>query len=177
MTEKKGIISEMVDMNERELFYEADIRKHQQIVAERMLLVAQNLINRAINHDSSKLEEPERSAYVDPVYLLHHEDVLYGSPRYKELIGMMGEGWDHHRFHNDHHIEFFVPFSVQTLNDPVRCMDLFALFEMLCDWIAASERRDNDPCLPLKQIKEKYGLDEQLEAILRNTTGMIRRLK
>jgi len=163
-------------MNEKELFFEYDTRKHQQTVAKYMLLIAKKIIDKAIAHDASKLEEPERSTYIEPVYSLNHEDVEYGSDRYKELTNAMGEGWDHHVRVNDHHIEFFIPFSVQTLNDPIRSMDLFALIEMLCDWIAASQRRGNNPSLPIKNIREKYGLDEQLDAILRNTLQMIERL-
>ena len=156
----------------KELYYEADTRKHQQKVAEMLIVFAKKLLDRAIKHDASKFEEPENSSYVDPVYALNTEEVPYGSDRYKELTAQMGMGWDHHKFANDHHIEFFEPYSVQTLNDPFRALDLFALVEMLADWIAASKRRGNNPEEALKYLKEKHPMDEQLEAIIRNTLGM-----
>lgn len=156
----------------KELYYEADTRKHQQLVAEKLIVFAQKLLTRAMKHDASKLEALERSHYVEPVYALNIGEVPYGSDRYKELTKQMGVGWDHHKTHNDHHIEFFVPYSVQTLNDPFRAFDLFALVEMLADWIAASKRRGNNPQDALKFLKEKHPINEQLEAIIRNTLAM-----
>jgi hypothetical protein len=157
----------------KELYYEADTRKHQQFVARLLIAAAKRMLARAVSHDKSKLKEPERSHYVGPVYALNTEAVPYGSERYKELTAQMGAGWDHHKSVNDHHIEFFVPFSVQTLNDPVRAMDLFALLEMLADWIAASQRRGNAPVQALAIMKRKYPIDEQLEAIIRNTLALM----
>jgi hypothetical protein len=157
----------------KELYFEADTRKHQQIVASILLSFAKNLIDRAINHDASKLVEPERSHYVDPVFYLNTKNVEYGGDLYKELTAQMGEGWEHHKSVNDHHIEFFIPYSVQTLNDPLRALDLFALVEMLADWIAASRRRGNDSAKALTYLNEKFGVDEQLQAIIRNTLAMM----
>jgi hypothetical protein len=159
-------------MDIKELYYEVDTRKHQQLVAEKLIKFTQKLLDRAMKHDASKLEEPERSHYIGPVYELNTGEVPYGSDRYKELCKQMGAGWDHHKFANDHHIDFFEPYSVQTLNDPIRAMDLFALVEMLADWIAASKRRGNNPGDALKFLKEKHPMDEQLEAIILNTLAM-----
>lgn len=161
-------------MDIKELFYEVDTRKHQQMVAELLISFAKKLLDRAIKHDASKLEEPERSHYIDPVYALNTEEVPYGSERYKELTAQMGEGWSHHKHKNDHHIEFFEPYSVQTLNDPIRALDLFALVEMLADWIAASKRRGNNSGDALKFMKKKYHIDEQVEAIIYNTLAMMK---
>jgi len=43
---------------------------------------------------------------------------------------------------------------------------------MLCDWIAASNRRGNAPSAPIERYREK-GLSRQLECILRNTLATI----
>ena len=160
-------------MDRKELFFEADTRKHQQIAGKHLLLVAKNFINRAMNHDNSKLVEPERSAYVEPVYILNTEKPPFGSERYKEVTDLMGKGWEHHKANNDHHIEFFLPYSVQTLNDPIMAMDLFALMEMVCDWIAAAERSGNEPVEALNYLTKKYPMSEQLQAVIRNTMQMI----
>lgn len=160
-------------MDIKELFYEADTRKHQQAVQSIMIAVAQKIIQRAVVHDASKLESPEREYYIDPVYTLTTEEVAYDSDRYKELVARMDKGWEHHRYTNDHHPEFFEPYAVQTLNDPVKAMDMFALIEMLCDWIAASQRKNNKPVLALAAMLKKYHVEEQLEAVLRNTLYMI----
>jgi len=162
-------------MDIKELFYETDTRKHQQIVMQKLIAASKRLLDRAIKHDASKLEEPERSAYIDPVWELNTTDVPYGSDRYKELISQMGEGWKHHESVNDHHVGYFIPYSVQTLNDPIRCMDLFVLIEMCCDWVAASSRKNNDPELALNQLIQKYNVDDQLQQIIRNTIDIIKR--
>lgn len=65
------------------------------------------------------------------------------------------------------------PPSGETLNDPIRALDLFALMEMLADWIAAADRRKNSPAMALDFMKKEYPVDAQLEAIIRNTLGLI----
>ena len=153
-----------------ELFYEADTRKHQQLVAKKMVAVAKNILDQAMSHDASKIEDAlERESYIEPVWYLNTEEVPFGSNQYIELTEKMGAGWDHHKQVNDHHIEFFKPYSVQTTNDPIKAMDVFALIEMMCDWIAAASRRGNNPWATLDYIKKKYPIDEQLEAIIRNS--------
>lgn len=164
-------------MDEKELYYEADTRKHQQWVAERMIACAKRIIEKGMTHDASKFSDIEKSKYIDPIYELNLKDVPYGSDEYKRLTAQMGEGLEHHTNINDHHPEFFIPFSVQTLNDPIRAMDLFALMEMLCDWIAASKRKGNSAGLPFDNFEKKYQVNSQLMAILRNTLGIIEEIK
>ena len=156
----------------KELFYEADTRAHQQEVCRVMIKMAKKFLDRAISHDSSKHEEPERSHYIEPVFVLNTEEVPYGSKRYKEVTAQMGVGWDHHKLHNDHHPEFFGSY-VHSENDPLKKMNLFSLMEMLCDWIAASKRRNNRPELALEAMAKKYPIDEQVYKILSNTLAML----
>ncbi len=163
--------------NIRELFFEADTRKHQQWVAEKMLACAKRLIDKAVVHDMSKFSDKEKPFYVNPVWELNTGGLEYGSVEHREVCKKMGEGANHHISVNDHHPEFFIPFSVQTLNDPIRAMDIFALLEMLCDWIAAAKRKGNNPLIALEVLKKKFRIDEQLEAVLRNTAVMIEELK
>ena len=161
-------------MDIKELYFETDIRKHQQIAAEHLIMCAKNLLDRAIVHDASKLLEPERSAYIEPVYALNTENVEYGSDRYKHLTKQMGVGWEHHKLANDHHIEFFMSRYIEEKNNnPLLKVDLFALIEMCCDWIAAASRRGNSPELALNPLIEKYKMDEQLQSVMRNTLRRI----
>jgi hypothetical protein len=161
----------MVD--EKKLFYEADTYKHQKIVAQLMVNAAKKVLDRAMLHDESKLHEPEMSAYIGPVFALNTEAVEYGSERYIKLCREMGAGWEHHKSANDHHIEFFLPHAVETLNDPVLQLDIFCLLEMCCDWTAAAQRRGNEPGLALKTMAEKYHVDEQLQQLIRNTLARL----
>ena len=159
----------------KDLYFEADTRKHQQCVARIMVEVVKKMLDRAMAHDASKFESIERESYTSPVWYLNTEEVPFGSERYKELTAQMGKGWDHHKMKNDHHFEFFEPYSVQTLNDSFKSMDVFALIEMMCDWIAAATRRGNEPILALDYIKKKHPIDEQLECIIRNSVEMLKR--
>ena len=161
----------------KELFFEADTRRHQQFVIEKMMLCVKRLIDKATSHDSSKFSDQEKPFYINPVWELNTDYVVYGSEKYKEICKRMGPGFAHHVSHNDHHPEFFESFAVQTLNDPIRAMDLFAILEMLCDWMAAAKRKGNSPLLALDALKKKYHIDEQLEAVMRNTVGIIEELK
>lgn len=163
-------------MNIKELYFEADTRKHQQLVVEKMTACAKKILDKGMIHDASKFSDIEKEHYINPVWELAHENIEFGSEKYKELIKQMGIGWDHHVAFNDHHPEFFKTFAVQTNNDPIRAMDLFALLEMLCDWNAAAKRKGNSPALPFDNFQKKYNVDEQLMAILRNTLAMIEEL-
>lgn len=157
----------------KELFYEADTRKHQQWVAEQMIICAKRLLDRAVVHDASKFSDVERKAYVGPVWELNTRDVPYGSEEYKRLTAQMGEGWDHHKAHNTHHPEYNKVNCPEFASDPFSGMDLFELMEMLCDWIAASKRRGNSPWLPIKRFSEEMGLSHQLQCVLQNTLGSL----
>lgn len=148
----------MKELDLHELYYEMDTRKHQQLVAKYMLAVANDLIYRATHHDESKLVEPERSKYIEPVWHLRH--TKYGTERHKELVKQMGVGVEHHLSTNDHHLEYYESYAQ---------MNLIVLIEMCCDWIAASKRQNNNPTLPLA----KYEFDPKLESIIRNTLSRI----
>jgi len=159
----------------KELYYEADTRKHQQWVAEQLIACAKRLLDRAVVHDASKFSEVERTAYVEPVWEMNTRKVEYGSEEYKRLTAQMGEGWEHHKAHNTHHPEFVELNQPEFLHDPFAGIDLFDLLEMLCDWTAASKRRGNHPSVPIERFKEKMDLGNQLECILRNTLGLMGR--
>jgi hypothetical protein len=154
----------------KELFYEADTRKHQQWVAEQLIACAKRLLDRAVSHDASKFSEVERKSYVEPVWELNTREV-----EYRRLTAQMGEGWEHHKVHNTHHPEFVLMNQPEFAGDPFSGMDLFDLLEMLCDWIAASKRRGNLPSAPIERFRNELGLDHQLECVLRNTLGMMMR--
>lgn len=57
----------------------------------------------------------------------------YGTPEFKAELAKIKPAIRHHYEHNDHHIEFFYPAGIDG-------MHLVQLIEMICDWIAASER-------------------------------------
>ncbi len=170
----KGMPKKQPDI--KELFYEADTRKHQQLVAERLITCAKRLLDKAVEHDASKFSDTEKKHYIEPVWELNTKDVEFGSDDYKRLTAMMGDGWAHHCFHNSHHPENVQLTMPEFSGDPFSGMDLFDLMEMLCDWIAASKRRGNSPHLAFAQMEEKFGLSHQTRCILGNTLGLLERL-
>lgn len=138
-------------------------------------LAQTNLCERRVQHDKSKLFEPELSAFdrVTPKLA----GLVYGSEEYKQSVRELGPALQHHFEHNDHHPEHY-PNGVQG-------MSLMALIEMLCDWRAASERtkqRTDDP----EKVKTfadglvfnqaRFGYSDELASILLNTArelGMV----
>lgn len=154
-------------MTRKETFYLMDTLAHIKKVSDNLTVCAKRLLNMAMAHDASKLKsDVEAESYVHPVWELNHNDVEYGSEKYKEITKGMGVGWEHHWKHNDHHIEWF---TQHNEDDPVSEIDLFTIFEMLCDWKAAATRKGNDPALAIESMQKDYHLDPQLVKIMKNT--------
>jgi len=123
-------------------------------------IIMHQIIERAKNHDRTKLEEPEFSTFVE--YTPKLKDSTYGSPEYKEFLKGMEVALDHHYAHNRHHPEFF--------ENGIDGMDLVDLIEMMCDWKAATLRHDNGDINKSIEINtERFNLSPQLVNILKNT--------
>lgn len=77
---------------------------HIQSVREKLYLVITELLGRALNHDKSKTESPEKEGYdfYAPMLRVHE----YGSDRYWEILKEMQPILDHHYKNNRHHPEF-----------------------------------------------------------------------
>lgn len=149
--------------------------KHIERVQHFMSRAINNLSDRKLVHDVSKLVDPELAAFDIATPKLAHLE--YGSEEYKQSLRDLGPALAHHFRHNDHHPEHF--------ENGVYDMSLMALLEMLCDWRAASERvkqRTDDPDRVvtfeegLKYNQERFGYSDEIAEILRNTAqelGMI----
>lgn len=125
-----------------------------------------NLAHRALMHDLSKLEEPEKSTF--DACTLKLKAMAYGSEEYKAALAELKPALDHHYAANSHHPEHFA--------NGVDGMSLFDVLEMLLDWKAATERMKGggDIRRSLEINRERFKLAPQLESILANT---IRELK
>lgn len=140
----------------------ADTLQHIRRVNELVLEMAMSLIRRAVEHDQSKLEEPEKSAFDKYTPLL--KDLTYGSDEYKACLREMKPALDHHYLMNEHHPEF----NEHGING----MTLIDLIEMLCDWKAASERHSDGSILKSLEINRKrFDISDQLFEVLQNTVG------
>jgi len=135
----------------------AHILKVQYIMSN---VITKELIDRALKHDQSKLEDPEKETYDKFIPLL--QQVKYGTPEYNKLKDEMAKtGTGHHYEVNRHHPEHF--------ENGIKDMTLFDIFEMFIDWFAASLRSDTGFEKGLKMNKDRYGMSDELYQIFVNT--------
>ncbi len=170
-----------------------ETKEHIDNVRRYMLKIAQNLISRAMAHDSSKLEDPELETFIE--YTPKLKDCTYGSDEYNKYLKEMKVALDHHYKVNRHHPEFsgsymgcsgcsatfYLIDEDNTLICPncgqdlvrksnISNMTLTDLIEMICDWKAATLRHsDGDINESLTKNEERFNIDDQLLSILRNT--------
>lgn len=138
----------------------ADTLKHSLRVGELMGQPIRELVDRSVHHDLSKTQDPELEIFNEFTPKL--KTSTYGSEEYKGFLVAMGEGLRHHYEANRHHPEHFT--------SGVNGMTLVDLIEMLADWKAATERHaDGSMVDSLRIQKERFGISDQLSAILWNT--------
>lgn len=134
-----------------------------------------NLNDRALDHDQSKLHEPEKSMFDNATQKL--KGLTYGSDEYKQSLKELGPALVHHYKHNSHHPEHYCLFPDDTIDTAsleaghgIESMSLFDIIEMLIDWKAASERHDNgDIYKSITHNTERFGMSHQVANILRKT--------
>lgn len=127
--------------------------KHIYAVREQMAGVIDDFKVRAVDHDSSKLKEPELSGFAAFTDMPKH-----GTPEYDARLKEMEPVLAEHYKNNDHHPEHW--------NKGIDAMPLPAMIEMLCDWRArAGESGKIDWAYSIK----RFGIGSQLESILRAT--------
>ena len=123
------------------------------------------LLDRADEHDFTKLLPPEKETFDRMTPRL--SSVSYGSDEYRAMLKEMRPALDHHNHYNSHHPEFY--------ENGIGDMDLVDMVEMFCDWKAASMRHaDGDLRKSLSINAERFGIDEQLYSILANTIKRMR---
>ena len=154
----------MTEETELDPSAEIDTRKHIARVSELLHLVVKTLLDRAGNHDRTKLESPEVETFA--VYTAKLKGISYDSEEYKECLAAMKPALDHHYAKNRHHPEHFP--------NGVRDMTLIDILEMLVDWKAASERHNDGNILKsIEQNRARFSIDMQLAEILVNTVSAL----
>lgn len=137
-----------------------DTLRHIGKVRERLLEMQHQLMRRGIEHDASKLEEPEKSGF--DVLSGQLSTLVYGSEEYLDALQAGRPTIEHHYAHNSHHPEHYP--------DGIAGMTLLDVVEMLCDWKAASERTKQGgitQSIPIN--RDRFGISDQLFSILENT--------
>jgi hypothetical protein len=137
-----------------------DTEKHINRVRELINICRGSLENRAVDHDISKLQSPEKEVFDEMTPKL--KATTYGSEEYKTMLAGMKPALDHHYSVNFHHPEHHP--------DGINAMSLLDILEMLCDWKAAGERHANGNIeRSLIVNRERFKIDGQLFHILENT--------
>ena len=137
-----------------------DTYKHIQQVQKYLMKCVQELQQRLLEHDQTKLEDPEKKIFDE--YSPKLEDSTYGSDEYNQFLDEMQEALVHHYAHNDHHPEHF--------DEGIQGMDLIQLLELAADWMAATKRHnDGDILESIEKNQERFGYGDELKNILRNT--------
>jgi hypothetical protein len=129
-------------------------------VGELLSAVVKRLLDRSYTHDLSKTAEPELATFNEVTPRL--KTLTYGSDEYRASLAEIRDALTHHYAHNRHHPEHHA--------DGVAGMTLVDVVEMLADWKAATERHtDGDLARSLEIQRDRFHLDPQVYAILRNT--------
>lgn len=134
--------------------------RHIEAVRNYLNLVVRELLDRAEQHDQSKMQSPEREAFDLKTNELR--GLTYGSPEYEESKESIRPAIEHHYAHNRHHPEHF--------KNGIRDMTLIDIVEMFCDWKASSMRHNDGNILQSIDVnRDRFGISDDLYAILRNT--------
>lgn len=134
--------------------------KHIHRVTTLLQEVMNRLFQRGVQHDLSKLSEPELSNFTKYTPLL--KETKYGSPEYIECLKNMKEAITHHYNKNSHHPECH-KYGITEMN-------LLDILEMLADWKAASERmKDGNLENSIIQNQKRFGYSNELRTLLLNT--------
>lgn len=121
--------------------------------------VIHNFQYRSLNHDLSKLKDPERSAYegLDE----HLAGVEFGTDEYQEkLKEHLGPALQHHYERNPHHPEHY--------KGGIKWMSLFDLLEMLCDLRAVCDDKGKLK-VDLEVTKKVHDMSDEMYGILKHT--------
>ena len=137
-----------------------DTQAHIEQVERLIQIFTKELHNRAIYHDCSKLQPPEKEIFDE--YSPKLKNVTYGSDEYKQYLSEMQVALTHHYANNAHHPEFH--------NEGIAGMTLLDLVEMLCDWKAATMRHADGNILNSIEINQgRFGYSDELKSIFINT--------
>jgi len=122
------------------------------------------LLNRAIKHDKSKLEDPEVSIFEEFTPKLKNS--TYNSNEYKGFLKDMKPALDHHYSKNSHHPEHY--------KNGIDGMNLVDIIELYCDWAAASMRHsDGDLKKSIQINKKRFDMSDQLTKIFENSMTLL----
>lgn len=139
--------------------------RHIETVRNYLNEVIRELLNRAEQHDQSKLQSPEREMF--DKYTEKLRGMTYGSDEYKACMAEMSkDALGHHYANNRHHPQHHA--------NGVKDMDLIDLVEMFFDWYSATKRHNDGDIYRSIEINQKRdGYSDELKQIFKNTADWI----
>lgn len=123
-----------------------------------------DLFKRATIHDNSKFGPEEFDLYEQAFPEL--QKYPYDDPRFKDVLKKIEPAVQHHYSVNDHHPEYH--------KNGVSDMHGNQQIEMCCDWLAASERSQRDIYEGLEINKARFGIDDHLFPVIKNTIVVLK---
>lgn len=168
--------------------------RHIETVRNYLNTCIRELMNRAEQHDQTKLEDPEVDYFEKYTPLLR--GITYGSEKYREIMGEMRPAIEHHNQNNRHHPEHFKSYdecngcfkrfdefpdscdvcgySQYTVRYDLAEMNLIDQLEMICDWLSASLRHDDGDITRSISINQKrFGYSDDQAKIFRQTAKFL----
>jgi hypothetical protein len=135
-------------------------QKHRAEVNNILHCVSNQLRSRGREHDKSKLSNKELPYFAEAQEL---KTLKYGSKKYFDSLAKLKPALDHHYKNNRHHPEH----HENGIND----MTIVDVIEMLCDWLAATLRHDDDHNI-FKSInfnRTRFKIKKDMSQIMWNT--------
>ena len=120
----------------------------------------EELYDRKLNHDKTKLELPEKLSFDKAKPL---KNMTYGSEEYNKNLLELKAALEHHYRYNRHHPEHF--------GNGILGMNILDMNEMICDWTATATRQANSNIFDgiENANKRRFNYDNKMVRILSNT--------
>ena len=143
-----------------------DTEKHSDNVMNVIFYFNNELYERGMFHDHSKLQCPEKEIF--DKFTPRLKDATYGSDEYNEFLKEMKVALDHHYKNNSHHPEHY--------EDGINGMNLFDFVEMFCDWCSATLRHDDGNLIKSIEINQKrFNYSDDIKNIMLNTVEQFKK--
>lgn len=133
-----------------------DVKEHIGLVQKWIEDFRSILAGRGKVHDASKLRSPEKEMFDEFTWRLKNTE--FGSEEYEQQLKNMGEALQNHYKSNSHHPEHY-PNGIDG-------MTLYEVVEMVCDWMAAAEKKDVP--VDMDYLQKRFNISPQLRSIIEN---------
>lgn len=138
----------------------SETKTHIGMVTRFLDQIVDEIDQRILEHDQSKLCSPEKELFDE--WSPRLREMEYGSDEYRESLEALGPALAHHYATYRHHPEHF--------ENGVHDMNLVDLIEMLADWKAATLRMDNgDLGKSIVLNAKRFGYGDEMLCLLQTT--------